>query len=83
MFLLPGVQSEDGSGDLRIKNVQIWHEGRYACTTQSVVDSDSAYADLKIVGTSQHALSKRIIDANHIFTSSVSNVGFTLKVCVL
>ncbi|KAF3859569.1 hypothetical protein F7725_021968 [Dissostichus mawsoni] len=43
------VLSEDGSGDLRIKNVQIWHEGRYACTTQSVVDSDSAYADLKIV----------------------------------
>uniref|UniRef100_A0A8C2XMV8 Contactin 1b n=1 Tax=Cyclopterus lumpus TaxID=8103 RepID=A0A8C2XMV8_CYCLU len=42
--------SEDGSGDLRIKNVQIWHEGRYTCVTQTVVDSDTAYADLKIVG---------------------------------
>uniref|UniRef100_A0A3P8VQ00 Contactin 1b n=1 Tax=Cynoglossus semilaevis TaxID=244447 RepID=A0A3P8VQ00_CYNSE len=37
-------------GDLRIKNVQIWHEGRYTCTAQTVVDSDTAYADLKIVG---------------------------------
>uniref|UniRef100_A0A8C2XI33 Contactin 1b n=1 Tax=Cyclopterus lumpus TaxID=8103 RepID=A0A8C2XI33_CYCLU len=44
------VMSEDGSGDLRIKNVQIWHEGRYTCVTQTVVDSDTAYADLKIVG---------------------------------
>ncbi|KAM7378154.1 hypothetical protein PAMA_013175 [Pampus argenteus] len=44
------VMSEDGSGDLRIKNVQIWHEGRYTCTAQTVVDSDTAYVDLKVVG---------------------------------
>uniref|UniRef100_A0A3B4A4E7 Uncharacterized protein n=1 Tax=Periophthalmus magnuspinnatus TaxID=409849 RepID=A0A3B4A4E7_9GOBI len=37
-------------GDLRIKNAQVWHRGRYACTAQTVVDSDSAYADLKVVG---------------------------------
>uniref|UniRef100_A0A673BVK0 Contactin 1b n=1 Tax=Sphaeramia orbicularis TaxID=375764 RepID=A0A673BVK0_9TELE len=43
-------RSEDGSGDLRIKNVQIWHEGRYTCTAQTVVDNDTAYADLKVVG---------------------------------
>lgn len=43
-------QGDDGRGDLRIKNVQIWHEGRYTCTAQTVVDSDSAYADLKVVG---------------------------------
>uniref|UniRef100_A0A8D0D413 Contactin 1b n=1 Tax=Sander lucioperca TaxID=283035 RepID=A0A8D0D413_SANLU len=42
--------SLDCHGDLRIKNVQIWHEGRYHCTAQTVVDSDTAYADLKIVG---------------------------------
>uniref|UniRef100_A0A8C5DYJ5 Contactin 1b n=1 Tax=Gouania willdenowi TaxID=441366 RepID=A0A8C5DYJ5_GOUWI len=44
------VMSNDGSGDLRIKNAQIWHEGRYICTAQTVVDNDSAYADLKVVG---------------------------------
>uniref|UniRef100_A0A4W6D915 Contactin 1b n=1 Tax=Lates calcarifer TaxID=8187 RepID=A0A4W6D915_LATCA len=44
------VMSEDGTGDLRIKNAQIWHEGRYTCTAQTVVDSDTAYADLKVVG---------------------------------
>uniref|UniRef100_A0A671Z122 Contactin 1b n=1 Tax=Sparus aurata TaxID=8175 RepID=A0A671Z122_SPAAU len=44
------VLSDDGSGDLRIMNVQIWHEGRYTCTAQTVVDSDTAYADLKVVG---------------------------------
>lgn len=49
------VQRNDGSGDLRIKNVQIWHEGRYTCTAQTVVDSDTAYADLKVVGPSQNA----------------------------
>uniref|UniRef100_A0A8C4ILW3 Contactin 1b n=1 Tax=Dicentrarchus labrax TaxID=13489 RepID=A0A8C4ILW3_DICLA len=43
------VMSDDGSGDLRIMNAQIWHEGRYTCTTQTVVDSDTAYADLKVV----------------------------------
>uniref|UniRef100_A0A672JPH5 Contactin 1b n=1 Tax=Salarias fasciatus TaxID=181472 RepID=A0A672JPH5_SALFA len=43
-------RTEDGVGDLRIKNAQIWHEGRYTCTAQTVVDSDSAYADLKVVG---------------------------------
>lgn len=49
-------QGEDGRGDLRIKNVQIWHEGRYTCTAQTVVDSDSAYADLKVVGQCCSAL---------------------------
>ncbi|XP_069012912.1 contactin 1b [Embiotoca jacksoni] len=44
------VMSEDGTGDLRIKNAQIWHEGRYTCTAQTVVDKDAAYADLKVVG---------------------------------
>lgn len=47
-------QRDDGSGDLRIKNVQIWHEGRYTCTAQTVVDSDTAYADLKVVGQYCH-----------------------------
>uniref|UniRef100_A0A665TNM8 Contactin 1b n=1 Tax=Echeneis naucrates TaxID=173247 RepID=A0A665TNM8_ECHNA len=41
---------EHGNGDLRIKNAQIWHEGRYTCTAQTVVDNDTAYADLKVVG---------------------------------
>lgn len=50
LTLLPVVQSEDGVGDLRIKNVQIWHEGRYTCTAQTVVDNDTAYCDLKVVG---------------------------------
>lgn len=54
--LLPVVQNDDGSGDLKIKNVQIWHEGRYTCTAQTVVDSDTAYADLKVVGQSSHLL---------------------------
>uniref|UniRef100_A0A667XYD3 Contactin 1b n=1 Tax=Myripristis murdjan TaxID=586833 RepID=A0A667XYD3_9TELE len=40
----------DGVGDLRIMNVQIWHEGRYSCTAQTVVDNATAYADLKVVG---------------------------------
>uniref|UniRef100_A0A665THD0 Contactin 1b n=1 Tax=Echeneis naucrates TaxID=173247 RepID=A0A665THD0_ECHNA len=44
------VMNEDGNGDLRIKNAQIWHEGRYTCTAQTVVDNDTAYADLKVVG---------------------------------
>uniref|UniRef100_A0AAX7UCX0 Contactin 1b n=1 Tax=Astatotilapia calliptera TaxID=8154 RepID=A0AAX7UCX0_ASTCA len=44
------VMNEDGVGDLRILNAQIWHEGRYTCTAQTVVDSDTAYCDLKIVG---------------------------------
>ncbi|MED6260149.1 hypothetical protein ATANTOWER_004413, partial [Ataeniobius toweri] len=44
------VMNEDGVGDLRIKNAQIWHEGRYTCTAQTVVDKDTAYADLKVVG---------------------------------
>lgn len=48
-FVLPS-QRDDGSGDLRIKNTQIWHEGRYTCTAMTVVDSDTAYADLKVVG---------------------------------
>uniref|UniRef100_A0AAX7VG35 Contactin 1b n=1 Tax=Astatotilapia calliptera TaxID=8154 RepID=A0AAX7VG35_ASTCA len=43
-------RNEDGVGDLRILNAQIWHEGRYTCTAQTVVDSDTAYCDLKIVG---------------------------------
>uniref|UniRef100_A0A3Q1JSF2 Contactin 1b n=1 Tax=Anabas testudineus TaxID=64144 RepID=A0A3Q1JSF2_ANATE len=43
-------RNEDGIGDLRIKNAQIWHEGRYTCTAQTVVDSDTAYADLRVVG---------------------------------
>uniref|UniRef100_A0AAQ5XLC0 Contactin 1b n=1 Tax=Amphiprion ocellaris TaxID=80972 RepID=A0AAQ5XLC0_AMPOC len=42
------VMNEDGTGDLRIKNAQIWHEGRYTCTAQTVVDNDTAYADLKV-----------------------------------
>lgn len=50
------AQNEDGVGDLKIKNVQIWHEGRYTCTAQTVVDSDTAYADLKVVGQSQNTL---------------------------
>lgn len=51
--LLPpsaSCQNEEGTGDLRIKNVQIRHEGRYTCMAQTVVDSDTAYADLKVVG---------------------------------
>lgn len=47
-------QRDDGSGDLRIKNAQVWHEGRYTCTAQTVVDSDVAYADLKVVGLYWH-----------------------------
>uniref|UniRef100_A0A8C6SVX1 Contactin 1b n=1 Tax=Neogobius melanostomus TaxID=47308 RepID=A0A8C6SVX1_9GOBI len=46
------VMSADGVGDLRIKNVQVWHRGRYTCTAQTVVDNDSAFADLKVVGKS-------------------------------
>uniref|UniRef100_A0A667YC41 Contactin 1b n=1 Tax=Myripristis murdjan TaxID=586833 RepID=A0A667YC41_9TELE len=34
----------------QIMNVQIWHEGRYSCTAQTVVDNATAYADLKVVG---------------------------------
>uniref|UniRef100_A0A667YDA1 Contactin 1b n=1 Tax=Myripristis murdjan TaxID=586833 RepID=A0A667YDA1_9TELE len=49
-FLHPAVQGTDGVGDLRIMNVQIWHEGRYSCTAQTVVDNATAYADLKVVG---------------------------------
>uniref|UniRef100_A0A669CIA3 Contactin 1b n=1 Tax=Oreochromis niloticus TaxID=8128 RepID=A0A669CIA3_ORENI len=44
------VMNEDGVGDLKILNAQIWHEGRYTCTAQTVVDSDTAYCDLKVVG---------------------------------
>ena len=62
LLLLPFSQSEDGSGDLRIKNVQIWHEGRYTCTAQTVVDSDTAYADLKVVGKYQHGLPQMTTD---------------------
>lgn len=61
------VQSDDGSGDLRIKNVQIWHEGRYTCTTQTVVDNDTAYADLKVVGQSLNALPQMIVVAEIFF----------------
>uniref|UniRef100_A0A3Q2XPF1 Contactin 1b n=1 Tax=Hippocampus comes TaxID=109280 RepID=A0A3Q2XPF1_HIPCM len=43
------IMSQEGSGNLRIKNAQIWHEGRYTCTAQTVVDGDAAYADLKVV----------------------------------
>ncbi|KAM6984802.1 contactin 1b [Aplochiton taeniatus] len=43
------MESED-SGDLRIMNIQVWHEGRYTCTAQTVVDNATAQADLKIVG---------------------------------
>uniref|UniRef100_A0A669EIN9 Contactin 1b n=1 Tax=Oreochromis niloticus TaxID=8128 RepID=A0A669EIN9_ORENI len=43
-------RNEDGVGDLKILNAQIWHEGRYTCTAQTVVDSDTAYCDLKVVG---------------------------------
>uniref|UniRef100_A0A3Q2XR62 Contactin 1b n=1 Tax=Hippocampus comes TaxID=109280 RepID=A0A3Q2XR62_HIPCM len=46
------IMSQEGSGNLRIKNAQIWHEGRYTCTAQTVVDGDAAYADLKVVGQS-------------------------------
>uniref|UniRef100_A0AAQ5Z4I4 Contactin 1b n=1 Tax=Amphiprion ocellaris TaxID=80972 RepID=A0AAQ5Z4I4_AMPOC len=42
------VMVGNGTGDLRIKNAQIWHEGRYTCTAQTVVDNDTAYADLKV-----------------------------------
>ena len=59
LSLLADVQSDDGSGDLRIKNVQIWHEGRYTCTAQTVVDSDTTYADLKVVGQSHLPCLKR------------------------
>ena len=52
-LFLSVVQTEDGTGDLRINNVQIWHEGRYTCTAQTVVDNDTAYADLKVVGQYQ------------------------------
>lgn len=61
------VQSDDGSGDLRIKNVQIWHEGRYTCTTQTVVDNDTAYADLKVVGQSPNALPQMVVVAEILF----------------
>lgn len=57
-------QSDDGSGDLRIKNVQIWHEGRYTCTAQTVVDSDTAYADLKIVGQYLHSCQRALVFTN-------------------
>lgn len=74
--LLPDPQNGDGSGDLRIMNVQIWHEGRYTCTAQTVVDSDTAYADLKVVGQSQHALPEMIIDAEVIYDHILVVVGF-------
>lgn len=57
-------------------NVQIWHEGRYTCTAQTVVDSDTAYADLKVVGQSQHALPEMIIDAEVIYDHILVVVGF-------
>ncbi|XP_059893843.1 contactin 1b [Gadus macrocephalus] len=44
------VDEDEGNGYLRILNVQVWHEGRYTCTAQTVVDNATAYADLKIVG---------------------------------
>lgn len=54
LILCPVGQNEDGVGDLRIINAQTWHEGRYTCTAQTVVDSDTAYADLKVVGEYKH-----------------------------
>uniref|UniRef100_A0AAY5K0V1 Contactin 1b n=1 Tax=Esox lucius TaxID=8010 RepID=A0AAY5K0V1_ESOLU len=38
------------SGELKIMNVQIAHEGRYTCTAQTVVDNVTASADLKVKG---------------------------------
>uniref|UniRef100_A0AAZ3RE14 Contactin 1b n=1 Tax=Oncorhynchus tshawytscha TaxID=74940 RepID=A0AAZ3RE14_ONCTS len=38
------------SGELKIMNVQLRHEGRYTCTAQTVVDNVTASADLKIKG---------------------------------
>lgn len=67
-------QSEDGTGDLRIKNVQIWHEGRYTCTAQTVVDNDTAYADLKVVGRFRFAL--------HLGHMSPSNAHLSRRVQV-
>uniref|UniRef100_A0A8C7JKM0 Contactin 1b n=1 Tax=Oncorhynchus kisutch TaxID=8019 RepID=A0A8C7JKM0_ONCKI len=38
------------SGELKIMNVQLRHEGRYTCTAQTVVDNVTASADLKVKG---------------------------------
>lgn len=57
-FLCRLPKSQEGSGNLRIKNAQIWHEGRYTCTARTVADGDTAYADLKVVGQSARLSSR-------------------------
>uniref|UniRef100_A0AAY5KL56 Contactin 1b n=1 Tax=Esox lucius TaxID=8010 RepID=A0AAY5KL56_ESOLU len=44
------VMDQENSGELKIMNVQIAHEGRYTCTAQTVVDNVTASADLKVKG---------------------------------
>ncbi|KAM9171705.1 contactin-1 [Pangshura tecta] len=38
------------NGEMRIKNVQLQHAGRYTCTAQTIVDNSSASADLVVRG---------------------------------
>uniref|UniRef100_A0A8C0GN41 Contactin-1 n=1 Tax=Chelonoidis abingdonii TaxID=106734 RepID=A0A8C0GN41_CHEAB len=38
------------NGEMRIKNVQLQHAGRYTCTAQTIVDNSSASADLIVRG---------------------------------
>ena len=44
------IQDREDSGELKIMNVQLRHEGRYTCTAQTVVDNVTASADLKVKG---------------------------------
>ncbi|KAJ8374120.1 hypothetical protein SKAU_G00047000 [Synaphobranchus kaupii] len=44
------VMAYDSSGELRIRNTQLKHAGRYTCTAQTIVDNVTAYADLIVKG---------------------------------
>ncbi|KAJ8008778.1 hypothetical protein DPEC_G00081950 [Dallia pectoralis] len=44
------IMDRENSGELKIMNVQLRHEGRYTCTAQTVVDNVTASADLTIKG---------------------------------
>uniref|UniRef100_A0A674DWT0 Contactin 1b n=1 Tax=Salmo trutta TaxID=8032 RepID=A0A674DWT0_SALTR len=44
------IMDREDSGELKIMNVQLRHEGRYTCTAQTVVDNVTASADLKVKG---------------------------------
>lgn len=44
------IMTSEDSGDLKIMNIQVRHEGRYICTAQTVVDNATVYADVKVKG---------------------------------